>query len=148
MATKKVKAVRKTVKNVKSKGNRKSASKKVQRKSQRLKKPGTPAKKKAVKQVKPTRAVKAAKASKRVQKAKAAGKRQSGLDAAARVLKETGKPMKVRAIVDKMLTKSYWKTGGRTPWATLYSAIIREIATKGGNARFKKTERGTFALKA
>ena len=31
-----------------------------------------------------------------------------------------------------------------TPEATLYAAIIREIAAKGGAARFKKHERGVF----
>ncbi len=30
--------------------------------------------------------------------------------------------------------------------STLYSAILREIGTKGQDARFKKTERGKFAL--
>jgi hypothetical protein len=30
----------------------------------------------------------------------------------------------------------------------LYSAILREVATKGTNARFAKTERGKFARKA
>ncbi len=34
----------------------------------------------------------------------------------------------------------------QTPHATLYSAILREIGTKGKGARFKKTERGKFAL--
>jgi hypothetical protein len=29
--------------------------------------------------------------------------------------------------------------------ATLYSAVLREIATKGNEARFKKTDRGHFA---
>lgn len=36
--------------------------------------------------------------------------------------------------------------GGKTPHATLYSAILREIATKGNEARFKKTERGHFTI--
>jgi len=29
---------------------------------------------------------------------------------------------------------------------TVYSAILREISAKGKDARFKKTERGKFAL--
>ena len=37
-----------------------------------------------------------------------------------------------------------WKSP-KTPHATLYSAILREINTKGNDARFKKTERGKFA---
>lgn len=72
-------------------------------------------------------------------------KRHSGLDAAARVLKEAGKPMKVKAVVETMLAKGYWQTGGKTPWATMYSAITREIGLKKGESRFKKTGRGTFA---
>jgi len=36
---------------------------------------------------------------------------------------------------------------GRTPAATLYSAVLREINTKGTDARFVKTERGKFAAK-
>ncbi len=41
----------------------------------------------------------------------------------------------------------YWSSpGGKTPHATLYSAILREIRKKGKDARFKKTERGRFEL--
>ncbi|MBY0312671.1 MAG: winged helix-turn-helix domain-containing protein [Phycisphaerales bacterium] len=41
--------------------------------------------------------------------------------------------------------KGLWKSpGGKTPEATLYAAIIREIAAKGKDARFRKTERGVF----
>ena len=35
---------------------------------------------------------------------------------------------------------------GKTPQATLYAAILREVQTKGTEARFQKTERGHFAL--
>jgi hypothetical protein len=31
---------------------------------------------------------------------------------------------------------------------TVYSAILREIAAKGSKARFQKTERGRFGIKA
>jgi hypothetical protein len=37
---------------------------------------------------------------------------------------------------------------GKTPAATLYSAILRELKTKKGDARFRKTERGKFELRA
>lgn len=37
--------------------------------------------------------------------------------------------------------------GGATPWATLYSAITREINEEGPAARFVKSERGKFAVK-
>jgi len=36
------------------------------------------------------------------------------------------------------------RLGGKTPAASLYSAILRELQTKGTDARFKKTERGKF----
>ena len=45
--------------------------------------------------------------------------------------------------------EGYWTSpGGKTPSATLYSAILREVATKGPDARFVKTQRGQFARKA
>jgi hypothetical protein len=44
-----------------------------------------------------------------------------------------------------MESKKLWTSpGGKTPEATLYAAIIREIAAKGTAARFKKHERGVF----
>ena len=103
------------------------------------------------KSAKVTKNVSRKKSAKR-KKAKSTGraaqqKRMSGLDAAARVLKESGKPMKVKEVVETMLAKGYWKTGGKTPAATIYSAIIREIDVKKGNSRFKKTGRGLFAAK-
>ena len=35
----------------------------------------------------------------------------------------------------------------KTPAATLYSAILREIQKKGKQSRFEKTERGRFRLR-
>ena len=77
-------------------------------------------------------------------KPKARPKKMSGLDAAAKVLTEAGKPMNAKAICEAALAKGYWATKGATPWATLYSAMIREIAAKGADARFRKTARGMF----
>jgi hypothetical protein len=89
---------------------------------------------------------KATKGSKLKASTAAKSKKLSGLDAAAQVLADTGAPMRCKEIVDTMLAKGLWKTQGKTPAATLYSAILREITTKGSDARFKKTERGLFAL--
>jgi len=75
-------------------------------------------------------------------------KPMSGLDAAARVLKENGEPMNAKTMVETMLARGYWKTGGKTPQATIYAAIIREIAAKKGESRFKKTDRGLFTMNA
>lgn len=76
------------------------------------------------------------------------GKRMGILKAAVVVLKETGKAMNAKGMVETALAKGMWSTKGKTPAATLYAAIIREIAKKGGEARFKKTDRGMFALNA
>lgn len=84
---------------------------------------------------------------KKLKAARPKGERKPGcLDAAARVLGEAGKPMQCGEIIEQALAKGYWQTKGRTPSATLYAAIIREIAAKGKDARFRKVERGKFAL--
>jgi len=53
--------------------------------------------------------------------------------------------MGVKEIVEVAFAKGYWKSNGKTPAATVYSAIIREISAKGKESRFKKVERGKFA---
>ena len=81
-------------------------------------------------------------------KAGTAKKKLSALDAAAKVLGEATEPMASKEMIEAMATKGYWTSpGGKTPHATLYAAIIREINTKGADARFVKTDRGRFALK-
>ena len=81
--------------------------------------------------------------------AKAPKKREglSGLDAAAKVLGAAKGPLNAKELVEQMLSQGLWKTNGETPHATIYAAIIREIAQKGKEARFRKVERGRFALK-
>ena len=72
----------------------------------------------------------------------------SALDAAAKVLQESGQPMTCQEMIDAMAKKGYWSSpGGRTPAATLYSAILRELKAKGDQCRFVQTERGKFARK-
>ena len=81
--------------------------------------------------------------------AEAKAKKLSAIDAAAKVLAEVGTPMNCKEMIEAMAAKNYWTSpGGKTPHATLYSAILREVATKGKDARFTKTERGKFAAKA
>ena len=70
----------------------------------------------------------------------------SALNAAAKVLQEAGRPMNCQEMIQTMAAKSYWTSpAGQTPAATLYSAIAREIKTKGSQARFLKTARGQFS---
>jgi hypothetical protein len=73
----------------------------------------------------------------------------SALDAAAKVLGESKEPMNTKAMIEAMAAKGYWTSpGGKTPHATLYSAILREIQVKGADSRFKKSDRGMFTLKS
>lgn len=75
---------------------------------------------------------------------KAAGtKKQSGLDLAAFQLAAATAPMDAKWIAEAVIAAG-WKTKGKTPAATLYAAIVREIQTKGDKARFAKTARGHF----
>ena len=104
---------------------------------------------KATKSVKATPA-KNAEATKPAKKKAASGeakeKKMSAIDAAAKLLAASSEPMNCKALIATMAKKGLWTSpGGKTPHATLYSAILREIATKGKEARFKKTERGHFA---
>jgi HB1/ASXL restriction endonuclease-like protein with HTH domain len=70
----------------------------------------------------------------------------SALDAASQVLQEAGTPLSCQEMITAMAEKGYWSSPtGRTPSATLYSAILRELKTKGAAARFRKTDRGRFA---
>jgi HB1, ASXL, restriction endonuclease HTH domain len=74
-------------------------------------------------------------------------KKPSALDAAVRVLSESGTPMSCRELIEAMAAKGYWSSPkGKTPAATLYSALLREITTKGDSSRFKKSDRGQFTL--
>ena len=76
----------------------------------------------------------------------ATGGKLGGLTAAIKVLEQAGGPLNCQEMVRQMLEKGYWKTDGKTPSSTIYSAIIREIAVKKEASRFRKVERGKFAL--
>jgi hypothetical protein len=67
-------------------------------------------------------------------------------NSAAQVLAETGQPMSCKEMIESMAAKGYWSSpGGKTPASTLYSAMLKEITTKGKESRFQKTDRGRFA---
>ncbi len=74
-------------------------------------------------------------------------KKLSALDAAAQVLSSSG-PLNCKELIDAMASQGLWTSpGGKTPHATLYAAILREITVKADESRFVKTERGRFAAK-
>ena len=101
--------------------------------------PKKPAAAKAASEKKPA-------AAKKVPAKKTEGK-MSALDAAAKVLGESQEPLNTKTMIERMAAKGYWSSpGGKTPHATLYSAILREINDKGKEARFEKVDRGLFRL--
>ncbi len=79
-------------------------------------------------------------------KAAHANGKLSGLDAAAQILGKAKEPMGCKDMVEHAITQGLWSPGGKTPHATLYAAIIREISKKGKGARFEKVDRGRFQL--
>ena len=98
--------------------------------------------KKATTKTAKTKAAKPAKAT-----AKSDAKKLSQIEAAVAVLAKAGEPMNCKAMVEAMTTQGLWASpGGATPDATLYSSILREINAKGKDARFKKVDRGQFAM--
>jgi hypothetical protein len=76
-------------------------------------------------------------------------KKMSALDAAAQVLAENGGSMGTKELIEVMAARKLWESpNGKTPAATLYAAILRELTTKGAASRFRKTEPGQFAATA
>jgi hypothetical protein len=72
----------------------------------------------------------------------------SALDAAAKVLGESGQSLSCKQLISAMAARGYWRSPkGRTPAGTLSSAILRELQTQGEQSRFVKTQRGKFALR-
>ena len=94
-----------------------------------------------------TKEPKASRKPKAAKPAKAKDGKMGCLGAAAKVLGEAKEPMTTKAMIEQMAAKKYWTSpGGKTPAATLYSAILREINTKGKESRFKKADRGLFEV--
>ena len=74
-------------------------------------------------------------------------KKLSALEAAARVLAETKQALSCSELIAAMASQGYWTSpGGKTPEATLSSAIQREMVVKKDRSRFKKTAPGRYTL--
>lgn len=80
--------------------------------------------------------------------------RMSALDAAAEVLgrlasKEASIGLGAKDLIERMEKTGLWTSpGGKTPAATLYSALIREIKERKSDSRFKRISAGKFSLAA
>jgi hypothetical protein len=80
--------------------------------------------------------------------AKTTPSQSSALDAAARVLRESGQSLSCPELIEQMAAKGYWTSPkGKTPSSTLYAAIAREVKLKGAASRFVKTGPGRFAFR-
>ncbi|MGB7323401.1 MAG: winged helix-turn-helix domain-containing protein [Rubripirellula sp.] len=79
--------------------------------------------------------------------AAAGGKKLSCVKAALQVLETAGEPMNSQEMITAMVEQNLWESpGGKTPHATLYSAILRDLK-RGDESRFVKTERGRFKVR-
>mgnify|MGYP003707969929 CR=1 FL=1 len=65
----------------------------------------------------------------------------------AEVLADAGEPLGTKEIAKRVIAAG-WKTKGKTPHATLYAAVSREITVKGSASRFAKAGRGLFKATA
>ncbi len=75
-------------------------------------------------------------------------RRLSALTAAAQILSETRQALRAQQLIDIMAERGLWASPkGKTPEATLYAAIAREIAHKGERSRFARGERGFFVAR-
>ena len=84
---------------------------------------------------------KGANAAKESQAAKAAEqpKKLSALDAAVRVLGESGQAMNCQEMIEAMAAKGYWTSpGGKTPSSTLYTAVTELPNLAPGGAVSKR----------
>ena len=60
------------------------------------------------------------------------------------VLADAANSMSCGEMIDAILKRRLWTTQGKTPAATLSSAIIRDIKKNGKQSRFVKADRGRF----
>tara|TARA_R110002111_G_scaffold67833_2_gene110303 strand:+ start:10052 stop:10447 length:396 start_codon:yes stop_codon:yes gene_type:complete len=72
----------------------------------------------------------------------------SAMKAAVQVLANaTDEGMRTKDMVEAMEKQGLWTSpAGKTPEATLYAGITREIAKKGNESRFRKVSKGRFML--
>ena len=70
----------------------------------------------------------------------------SAINAAHRVLVEIGTPLNVRQIAEAAIERGYCPNlKGKTPQATISSALQRDITRKGSASRFYKAGKGQYA---
>jgi restriction system protein len=68
-------------------------------------------------------------------------------EAAAKILKEKGRPLNAAEITKLIIEAGLWKSEGKTPEATVSAQIYTDIKKKGDKSLFVKVAPGVFALK-
>jgi restriction system protein len=71
----------------------------------------------------------------------------SVLAAVETVLSEAGSPLNYHEITKRILERSLWVSGGKTPEATVNANLATEIKKNGPNSRFQRMGKGLFALR-
>ena len=70
------------------------------------------------------------------------------LDAAAKILKDTGRPLHVKEITQRMIKTALWVPKGKTQAHTVGAILRMEIKKHGDQSTFVKTAPSTFALRS
>ena len=71
----------------------------------------------------------------------------NSLEAIEVVLREEGKPLHYREITDRILKQNLWTTEGKTPAATINTALAVNLQEQGSESRFVRVSPGVFALR-
>ncbi len=72
----------------------------------------------------------------------------TNLDAAERVLNAAQRPLHSREIAAEIIGRGISTLSGQTPWKTINARISEDILRHGSCSRFKRTQYGTFGLRA
>ncbi len=69
------------------------------------------------------------------------------LQAVKSILQEAGMPLHYKEITRQMVDRGLWQTDGKTPDATVSSAITGDIKKNGTHSLFQRTDEGVYALR-
>ena len=71
----------------------------------------------------------------------------NSLDAAERVLREAGQPLRYEEITKRVVERSLWTTNGQTPAATINAQLSSDVKRHGERSRFVRCGRGVYGLR-
>lgn len=68
------------------------------------------------------------------------------LDAVEEVLRSAGEPLHFKSITDRILESGLWQTSAKTPSNTVSTSLSDDLATNGGESRFRRVKAGVYDL--